>query len=290
MAVAALSLGIVGGAASAVQGWRNLSMIYGGLSVAMIGVMALGVRERTQPGRGESYQLRDVYHLIIHNPPLLTLVASFVFSSLSVGLIQPAAVLFFKYNVGRPEMFGLTSLVTTVFMLVGIGVFPTIAKRLGRRPTYWLFGAIGVAGNLALYFTPVSSILLIYVFSTVLAIGMGPPGALNQAMMADAADYAEWKHGARADGVVFAAYSFGAKLTDGLSGAIMGWVLAATSYAPNAAVQSPQALQGITSVKHLAVAAALIVSAVLISFNPLTEERFAEINAELAARRAAKPH
>jgi sugar (glycoside-pentoside-hexuronide) transporter len=288
MAVAALSLGLVGAFATATQGWFNLALIYGALSILLIGVMAVSVRERAQPAQDEKYRLRDVYRLITQNPPLLTLVASFVFSSLSVSLIQPAAVLFFKYNVGRPELFGLTSLVTTVFMLLGIGLFPTIARRLGRRQTFWLFGLIGVAGNVALYFSPVNNIALIYLFSIVLAVGMGPPGALNQAMTADAADYAEWKHGTRADGVVFAVYSFGAKLTSGLSGAIMGWVLAGTGYAPNAAAQTPSALQGITAVKHLAVAAALIVSAVLISLNPLTEERFAEISAELAVRRAAK--
>ena len=90
---------------------------------------------------------------------------------------------------------------------------------------------------------------------------MGPPGALNQAMMADTTDYAEWKDGVRAEGVLYSSISFSTKLVSGLAGAIMGYVLAATNYVPNAVEQTPQALLGITSVKHLVVGACVLLSA-----------------------------
>src|SRR5206468_1691269 len=64
------------------------------------------------------------------------------------------------------------------------------------------------------------------------------------AMMADVADYSEWKTGRRATGIVFSAIIFALKAGLGFGGAIGGWLLSLHGYAPNAA-QSAQALLGI---------------------------------------------
>ena len=64
------------------------------------------------------------------------------------------------------------------------------------------------------------------------------------AMMADVADFSEWKNHHRATAVVFSAIVFALKAGLGFGGAIGGWLLAAYGYVPNVA-QTERALQGI---------------------------------------------
>ena len=63
-------------------------------------------------------------------------------------------------------------------------------------------------------------------------------------MMADVADYSEWKNRRRATAIVFSAIVFGLKAGLGFGGAIGGWVLSADGYVPNVE-QTERALQGI---------------------------------------------
>ena len=55
------------------------------------------------------------------------------------------------------------------------------------------------------------------------------------AMMADVADYSEWKTGRRATGIVFSAIVFALKAGLGFGGAITGYVLSLYGYVPNVA-------------------------------------------------------
>ena len=75
-----------------------------------------------------------------------------------------------------------------------------------------------------------------------LAYGFTIP--LLWAMMADVADYSEWKNRRRATAIVFSAIVFGLKAGLGFGGAIGGWLLSAYGYVPNV-TQTERALQGI---------------------------------------------
>jgi GPH family glycoside/pentoside/hexuronide:cation symporter len=63
-------------------------------------------------------------------------------------------------------------------------------------------------------------------------------------MLADTADYSEWKFGRRATGLVFSAATFAQKAGWGIGGALAGWMLVLFQFVPNA-VQSATSLNGI---------------------------------------------
>ncbi len=282
---AVITLPLVARFATPQAGWTAASVVYAVATVILASFMVVGVRERVQPARERNYGLKDLFTIILGNRPLMILLGSFVSINLAVALIGPASVLYFKYNVGRAELFGLTSLLTSVFMAIAIFFFPAIARRLGRRRTYILFGLIGFFANVAFFFVPYGQIPVMLILSVVLAVGMGPPGALNQAMLADTVECTEHRTGKRSEGVIFATISFGNKLVSGLAGAIMGYLLALTGYVPNAVQQTQSALIGINAVKHLGVGLFILISAILFAAYPINEERYAKIVEELAARR-----
>jgi Na+/melibiose symporter-like transporter len=63
-------------------------------------------------------------------------------------------------------------------------------------------------------------------------------------MLADTADYSEWKFGRHATGLVFSAATFAKKAGWGIGGALAGWMLALFQFVPNAD-QSATTLTGI---------------------------------------------
>src|SRR5262249_58984959 len=76
------------------------------------------------------------------------------------------------------------------------------------------------------------------------ALTYAPTIPLIWAMFADVVDYAEWKTGRRATGVIYATIIFALKAGLSLGGATAGWLLSGYGYRANT-VQTPSALQGI---------------------------------------------
>ena len=104
------------------------------------------------------------------------------------------------------------------------------------------------------------------------------------AMMADVADYGEWKTGRRATGTVTAAVVFALWLGLALGGAIAGWLFQAYGYVPNA-TQTAHSLTGILMVASVYSGLAFFATAVCLVFYPITRAKNREIADELAERR-----
>jgi GPH family glycoside/pentoside/hexuronide:cation symporter len=71
-----------------------------------------------------------------------------------------------------------------------------------------------------------------------------PAVPLLWTMLADTADYSEWKTNRRSTGLVFSAATFAQKAGWGIGGALAGWLLAAFKFVPNIE-QTATAISGI---------------------------------------------
>jgi len=103
-------------------------------------------------------------------------------------------------------------------------------------------------------------------------------------MMADVADFAEWKTQRRATGVVFAGIVFALKAGLGLGGAICGWMLAAYGYIPNV-IQDEHALFGIRMTASIFPAITFFIGVVALWFYSINKELNLRIQDELIERR-----
>jgi len=106
------------------------------------------------------------------------------------------------------------------------------------------------------------------------------------AMMADVADFSEWKNHRRATAIVFSAIVFALKAGLGFGGAIGGWLLSAYGYVPNVE-QSARALDGIRMSMSVYPAIAFGLCAVCLLFYRIDRRMEVTIADELAARRRA---
>ena len=115
-----------------------------------------------------------------------------------------------------------------------------------------------------------------------LAYGLTIP--LLWAMMADVADFSEWKNHRRATAVVFSAIVFALKAGLGFGGAIGGWLLAAYGYVPNV-TQTDRALQGIRLTTSVFPAITFALCLVCLFFYRIDKRLEIQITDDLAERR-----
>jgi Na+/melibiose symporter-like transporter len=104
------------------------------------------------------------------------------------------------------------------------------------------------------------------------------------AMMADVADFSEWKNKRRATGIVFSAIVFALKAGLGFGGAIAGYILAFYGYEPNVE-QTAGALQGIVMTMSIFPAILFALCGGALFFYKIDKDMEIKITSELAERR-----
>jgi len=139
----------------------------------------------------------------------------------------------------------------------------------------------------AILVVPPTAINLLFVLSLLWPLGWGPTVPLLWVMIADVADYSEWKHSRRATGFIYAGILFALKAGLGFGGALSAWLLAAYDYVPNA-VQTPHALLGIRLCATFFSAVPFVMGLVCLALYPIGRELGARVQRELAERRAVQ--
>jgi Na+/melibiose symporter-like transporter len=104
------------------------------------------------------------------------------------------------------------------------------------------------------------------------------------AMMADVADYSEWRNHRRATAIVFSAIVFALKAGLGFGGAITGYLLAFYGYVPNVA-QTDSAREGIRLTMSVFPAIGFALCAACLIFYGIDRGAEIRITTELKERR-----
>lgn len=121
--------------------------------------------------------------------------------------------------------------------ILGKAAGSALAKRLTQNVSkVQMFGYCSVlAGvlSIALFFAP-KSVLILVPMTFIVSTLYQATTTLMWVMMADVADYGEWKQGKRMDGVIFSTFLAVLKLGMAISGAIVGWTLGLSGYVANA--------------------------------------------------------
>ncbi len=180
--------------------------------------------------------------------------------------------------------FGLLNITAQFVTVIGVLCSTALSKRFGKKAVAIAgFGATTVF--MALFaLVPADSVGTIFLLEYLRVLSYAPTIPLIWAMFADVADYAEWKTGRRATGIVYATILFGLKTGLSLGGAIAGWLLSGFGYRPNVA-QTGEALRGIRmTISVFPSLLFLVVIGCLIAY-PIGKHLNLRIQDELADRR-----
>jgi glycoside/pentoside/hexuronide:cation symporter, GPH family len=174
--------------------------------------------------------------------------------------------------------------VGSVVQIVGIIFSKPLADRFGKKAVFIAGVAVTTAATLGVFLVGPTSVGLLFWLGILWAAGWGPTVPLLWVMIADVADYSEWKTHRRATGFVYAGILFALKAGLSLGGALSAWVIDAYGYVPNVA-QTQRALLGIRLGASVYPALALgLVLACLFAY-PIGKTLELRIQDELAERR-----
>jgi Na+/melibiose symporter-like transporter len=180
--------------------------------------------------------------------------------------------------------FSLFLMAGSLVNILGVLMAKPLADRFGKKVVF----TVGLAGaglvQFAFLFLRPDNVGLMFLFTVLGSLSYGPTIPLLWAMIADTADYSEWKNGRRATGFVYAGIVFALKAGLGLGGAFAGWVLAAYGYEV-ATARTPEVLQGIRMMASVYSAIPFVLGVICMFFYPITKALNLRIGDELAERR-----
>ena len=169
--------------------------------------------------------------------------------------------------------------------IVGIGFSKRLADRFGKRD---VFGAALFVSTLCLLafamFSPrsVGAVIGAYMLH---GFFYGITTPILWSMVADVADFSEWKNGRRATAIVFSAILCGLKAGLALGGMLVAGILAYNGYVPEQAVQSPGTVHGIKLAVSVYCSIPFLLSCGLLFFYEINKQAEVRIERDLAARR-----
>jgi sugar (glycoside-pentoside-hexuronide) transporter len=255
------------------------------LSVILFLIAFAVSRERIEPdARQQSSVARDLADLIRNRPWVMLFMATvFYFTAL---LIRGNVMLpYFENLAGNRIIFSWFNGFGLAALLVGVTCSTALVKRMGKRSLFFVSMLLTGLCCIVLYFLPPTAIMPIVALEVARQFAFGCSGPVLWSMMADVADFGEWKTGRRATGTVISAVVFALWVGVALGGAIASWLLGLYGYDSKAAIQAAHALEGIRMVASVWAGAAFLAVALCLLFYPISRQLNQKIADELVERR-----
>lgn len=181
--------------------------------------------------------------------------------------------------------FGLFNAGGIIFMIVGITFSKNLADKYGKRDIFRLFLFISTLFIIAFYFFSPESVVLMFLSQILHGFFYGITIPILWAMIADVADYSEWKNNRRATAIIFSAMMVGLKAGLSIGGSLTTWFLSYFNYTPNSITQEDSAINGIKLLISIFPAIPFLLGVGLLFFYKINKKMELEIESELKQRR-----
>jgi GPH family glycoside/pentoside/hexuronide:cation symporter len=287
-------------------GYPLAMVIYGTVAATLFFIVFRTTRERVVPLATQKSAAREDVADLLGNRPWVVLGLMSLVLLIGASLRGAATIYYFKYHLRHGDD-----------ALAESGVWPRLREALASPETFWGCGTFATLAGIALtawiskvtggkknaivvllivtavslvafQFAGPDDLALVYLTNIIGSLAGGPVFPLIWSMYADTADYAEWKTGRRATGLVFSTATFAQKLGWALGGSIAGWVLGAYGFKPNV-VQTISALDGIRNMMGWFPATFYGAAALVLLMYDLDAKVLKRVEADLKERRGPCP-
>lgn len=272
------------GRGSSVRGYQLTMGLFSVLCIIFFIIAFAATKERILPDPGQKTSLALDLKDLVKNAPWVVLFLVTLFYFAAIAIRSSVMLPFFKYNAGNQLLFSWFNGFGLTALLVGVAVSTPLTRRMGKRNLFLLSMVLTAIFNVALLFLPAKAIVPIFAFEVLRQFAYGWSCPVLWAMIADVADWGEWKTGHRATGTVTAGVVFALWIGLALGGAVAGWLFSFYGYVPNV-VQTARSLEGIRLTASVYAGLAFAACAVCLLFYPLTRQLTQDTADELAERR-----
>jgi len=306
-------------------GFENTMTLFACVGIVFFLITFITTRERVQTIAAQSSSIRQDIGDLLHNKPwlimLILTVLVFITLALKGGMyifyfenyLADAKVATFLQDIGfNGFIAGLNAVLTSmglteflwpkdaatsgfslfnaggiICMIFGIGFSKPLADRFGKRDVFAVALFVSTLFILAFYLFPADAIGLVFLSQILHGFFYGITIPLLWAMIADVADYSEWKNHRRATAIIFSAMIFGLKLGLSIGGALVAGILANVGYDASLASQSAETINGIKLSVSLYAALPFLLGVGIVCLYEINKHKESQIEQELSARRDA---
>jgi Na+/melibiose symporter-like transporter len=198
---------------------------------------------------------------------------------------------FFESDVASAG-FGLFNGGGIIFSMVGIAVSSKLANKFGKRDVFGSNLFIATLFIISFFFYNPKDVRLMFLAQALHMFFYGVTTPILWAMIADVADYSEWKNNRRATAIIFSAMMVGLKAGLAIGGAIVTWVLGLYGYIPvdmavaeEVIVQPESVAQGAKMLVSIFPSIPFLMGGALLFLYEINKKKEVQIQEELLTRR-----
>jgi len=182
--------------------------------------------------------------------------------------------------------FGLFNAGGIIFMIVGITLSKRFADKYGKRNVFGACLFIATLFVLVFYIFKPQDVQLMFGAQILHGFFYGLTIPLLWAMIADVADYSEWKTNRRATAIIFSAMMVGLKVGLSTGSALVASILGAYHYQPNSEVQTESAVYATKMLVSVFPSIPFFIGTLLLFGYHINKKMEDQIEADLKQRRS----
>ncbi len=277
------------------------------IGTIMLIICFLTTKERIVPKPEQRSGLKEDLSDLIKNKPWLIILTVTTLIFITLALKGGSYVYYFENYVDKAELTSFlapfksflpafendTSLGLGVFNgggilvgLIGIMISPWFANRYGKRNVFMASLFISTLFIIFFYFFPPKSIAIIFGAQVLHGFFYGISTPILWTMIADVADYSEWKNNRRATAIIFSAMMVGLKAGLSIGSSLVSWILSRYHYDPQSTTgQTGTAINGTKMLVSIYPAIPFLLAVGLLFFYEINKKMEVQIEADLKEKR-----
>ena len=267
------------------KGYQITLILFSVISFILFMITFKSTKERIPPPKEQTRSLKKDFRNLFKNRPWVILFFVGIISFVMFAIQNLSIAYYFKYYLGKAESVQLFNVTGTIALIAAIPFSKYLAKKFGKKTTFIASSLISGLFFILLFLPAEKDIVSIYILNILAKMAYAPAVPLLWTMLADTADYSEWKNGRRATGLVFSAATFAQKAGWGIGGALAGWLLVLFKFVPNVE-QTAYALTGIKLMISVIPGILYMACAIFLFFYDIDKNTCEEMQRDLDARRA----
>ncbi|HEY5369055.1 MAG TPA: MFS transporter [Hanamia sp.] len=283
------------------------------IGTVMLVITFFSTRERIVPKPEQESSLKEDLSDLFKNKPWIIMLVLTILVFITLAMKGGGYVYYFKNYVDKESLtnfinpithflssiglnffgqdpvsagFGLFNAGGIIFMIVGIMLSKRLADKYGKRDVFGICLFISTLFIFAFIFYPPKAVELIFLSQILHGFFYGLTIPLLWAMIADVADYSEWRNNRRATAIIFSAMMVGLKAGLSIGEALLTWILGAYKYVPNSTTQSAEAVHGTQMLVSVFPSIPFFIGAALLFFYKINKKMEVQIESDLIERRS----
>ena len=204
-------------------GFQWFALIVAVVFVVFIVITCLNIKEKSNVNV-DSPSIGQMFKALLQNDQAMTIVVTIVLVNCSIYITSNLVIYFFKYDFGGAGWRDAYTLFNTfggaVQILSMMILFPLLRKLLSSMQVFYtsfFMAIVGYAVLLALTFTNMTNVFLLFIPGFFIFAANGMLSVLTTVFLANTVDYGELKNNRRDESVIFSMQTFVVKLASGIA-------------------------------------------------------------------------